>query len=86
MGFEIGWNCYIFFREGGYFLDDRGSSVIVLDRNIESFYDIQDDVNVFGQDGDEKYVSWKRVYIEFVEKSNGIKCFFVSWGGGVEDG
>lgn len=41
MGFEIGWNCYIFLREGGgYLLEDYGSSVIVLERNLESLFDI----------------------------------------------
>ena len=52
------------------------------DRNTESLYDIQDDANVSGQDGDEKHVSWKGVHTESAEKSNGTKCFFVSRGGG----
>ena len=82
MGLETGWNCHISLREGGHLLDDRGSSATVSDRNTESLYDIQDDANVSGQDGDEKHVSWKRVHTESAEKSNGTKCFFVSWGGG----
>ena len=58
MGLETGWNCHISLKEGSHLLEDRGSSATVSDRNAESLYDIQDDVNVSGQDGDEKHVSW----------------------------
>lgn len=58
MGLETGWNCHISLREGSHLLEDRGSSATVSDRNTESLYDIQDDINVTGQDGDEKHVSW----------------------------
>ena len=39
-------------------MDDRGSSATVSERNAESLFDTQDDINVAGQDGDEKHVSW----------------------------
>ncbi|XP_078346969.1 transmembrane protein 94-like isoform X3 [Oculina patagonica] len=68
MGLETGWNCHISLREGGHLLDDHGSSATVSDRNVESLYDIQDDVNVTGQDGDEKHVSWWGVQSDSVEK------------------
>ncbi|XP_027057487.1 transmembrane protein 94-like isoform X1 [Pocillopora damicornis] len=75
MGLETGWNCHISLREGGHLLDDRGSSATVSDRNTESLYDIQDDANVSGQDGDEKHVSWKRVHTESAEKiSNKVEA------------
>ena len=77
MGLETGWNCHISLREGSHLLEDRGSSATVSERNAESLYDIQDDVNVTGQDGDEKHVSWWGVQGDSVEK--GIVSFF---GGG----
>lgn len=70
MGLETGWNCHISLREGGHLLEDRGSSATVSERNAESLYDIQDDVNVTGQDGDEKHVSWWGVQGDSVEKGN----------------
>ena len=70
MGLETGWNCHISLREGSHLLEDRGSSATVSERNAESLYDIQDDVNVAGQDGDEKHVSWWGVQGDSVEKGN----------------
>lgn len=74
MGLETGWNCHISLREGSHLLEDRGSSATVSERNAESLYDIQDDVNITGQDGDEKHVSWWGVQGDSVEKGN--ICFF----------
>lgn len=68
MGLETGWNCHISLREGSHLLEDRGSSATVSERNAESLYDIQDDVNITGQDGDEKHVSWWGVQGDSVEK------------------
>lgn len=58
MGLETGWNCHISLREGGQLIEDRGSSATVSERNAESLFDTQDDINVAGQEGDEKHVSW----------------------------
>ena len=68
MGLETGWNCHISLREGSHLLEDRGSSATVSERNTESLYDIQDDVNISGQDGDEKHVSWWGVQSDSAEK------------------
>lgn len=70
MGLETGWNCHISLKEGSHLLEDHGSSATVSERNTESLYDIQDDVNVVGQDGDEKHVSWWGVQGDSVEKGN----------------
>ena len=70
MGLETGWNCHISLREGSHLLEDRGSSATVSDRNAESLYDIQDDANVSGQDGEEKHVSWWGVQSDSTEKGN----------------
>lgn len=70
MGLETGWNCHISLRESSHLLEDRGSSATVSERNAESLYDIQDDVTVTGQDGDEKHVSWWGVQGDSVEKGN----------------
>lgn len=78
MGLETGWNCHISLREGGHLLEDRGSSATVSDRNTESLYDIQDDVTITGQDGDEKHVSWWGLQSDSVEKGKirvkGLGC------------
>lgn len=60
MGLETGWNCHISLREGGgHLLEDHGSSATVSERNPESLFDTQDDINVVAEhDGDEKHVSW----------------------------
>lgn len=58
MGLETGWNCHISLKEGGGQLgEDHGSSATLSERNTESLFDTQDDINT-GQDGDEKHVSW----------------------------
>ena len=81
MGLETGWNCHISLKEGGgYLMDDRGSSATVSERNTESLFDTQDDINVAGQDGDEKHVRWWGVQSDSSpEKGNSIFLFL---GGG----
>lgn len=63
MGLETGWNCHISLREGGgQLFDDRGSSATISEKNAESLFDTQDDINgATEHDGEEKHVSWRGV-------------------------
>ena len=81
MGLETGWSCHISLKEGGGQLgEDHGSSATVSERNTESLFDTQDDINT-GQDGDEKHVSWWGVQTDGSPEKG--KSAFFSLGRGV---
>lgn len=75
MGLETGWNCHISLREGGgQLFDDRGSSATISEKNAESLFDTQDDINgATEHDGEERHVSWWGVEIDGSPEKESIK-------------